>query len=773
MMKTRPLAKSILLVGSGGREHALAWKLAQSPRLGCLWIAPGNTGTSRVGTNVPIPGEDVPTLVAFARENAVDLVIVGPEAPLAAGLADALIAAGIPVFGPTRAAAQLETSKAFAKAFMQRHAIPTAHYAAFDDHDAAVRYLESIDGSVVIKASGLAAGKGVLLPETRPEARQVLYDLMVAKSLGDAGREVLIEERLEGEEVSLLAFTDGRTVRAMPPAQDHKRLLDGDLGPNTGGMGAYAPAPVCPPEMAEELTRLALQPAVDGLRAEGLRYQGVLYAGLMLTPTGPKVLEYNCRFGDPETQALLPLLESDLVEIAAACAEGNLASLDVRWKSGACACVVLASAGYPVASSPPQPITGLEIARDDTAIFHAATTQAGGQVVAAGGRVLGVSAWADDLPRALRVAQAAAAEIQFEGKQYRKDIGARGLRRLEAAPAMGAYARAGVDIDAGNRAVALMRDAVRSTYNHRVLAGIGAFGGLYDAAGLQAMQAPVLVASTDGIGTKIKLAVQAGRFHSLGIDIVNHCIDDVLVQGARPLFFLDYIAAAQIHPEVVAEVVAGIAGACRAAGCVLIGGETAEMPGVYQPGELDVAGTLVGSVERGRILPRETLLAGDLLLGLRSDSPHTNGFSLLRHIFAATPLDSVLPGMDKPLADVLLAPHRSYLPLLLPLLESPQPPIKALAHITGGGLVENLPRVLPEGLGARIQTGSWPVPPLYPLVQRMGDVSTEEMRRVFNLGIGMVAVIAPQDLAAVQQALPEETWVIGSLVPGAHQVVFA
>ncbi len=770
-MKTKPLTKSILLVGSGGREHALAWKLAQSPRLGCLWIAPGNAGTSRVGTNVPIPGEDVPALVAFARENAVDLVIVGPEAPLAAGLADALIVAGIPVFGPTRAAAQLETSKAFAKAFMQRHGIPTGRYAAFDDHDAAVRYLETVEGPVVIKASGLAAGKGVLLPETRPEARQALYDLMVAQSLGEAGREVLIEERLEGEEVSLLAFTDGRTVHAMPPAQDHKRLLDGDRGPNTGGMGAYAPAPVCPPEMAEELTRLALQPAVDGLRAEGLRYQGVLYAGLMLTPAGPKVLEYNCRFGDPETQALLPLLESDLVEIAAACAQGNLDMLEVQWKRGACACVVLASDGYPAASSPPEPISGLEVAREDAAVFHAATKQAGGQIMTAGGRVLGVSAWAENLPRALQVAQAAAAEIHFAGKQYRKDIGARGLRRLEIPPS--AYAQAGVDIDAGNRAVALMRDAVRSTYNHRVLAGIGSFGGLYDASGLQAMNQPVLVASTDGIGTKIKLAVQAGRFHSLGADIVNHCIDDVLVQGARPLFFLDYIAAAQISPELVAEVVAGMAEACRAAGCALIGGETAEMPGVYQPGELDVAGTLVGAVERGRILPEDNLRAGDLLLGLHSDGPHTNGFSLLRRIFAGTPLDAILPGLDKPLADVLLAPHRSYLPLLLPLLEATPTPIKALAHITGGGLVENLPRVLPEGLGARIRTGSWPVPPLYPLAQRMGDVSTDEMRRVFNLGIGMVAVVAPQDLASVQQALPEETWVIGSLVPGGREVAFA
>jgi phosphoribosylamine--glycine ligase/phosphoribosylaminoimidazole synthetase len=770
-MKTDSRTKNILLVGSGGREHAIAWKLAQSPLLGQLLIAPGNAGTNSLGTNVPIPAEDIPILVAFAREHAIDLVIVGPEAPLAGGLADALQEAGIPVFGPTRAAAQLETSKAFAKAFMQRRGIPSARYAAFTDYAAAIHYLDRLDERVVIKASGLAAGKGVLLPETQSEARQALYDLMVAQSLGPAGREVVIEEWLQGEEVSLLGFTDGQTVRAMPPAQDHKRLLDGDRGPNTGGMGAYAPAPACPPDLAEEWTRTILQKAVDGLRAEGIRYQGVLYAGMMLTSSGPKVLEFNCRFGDPETQALLPLLESDLVEIAAACAAGNLKKVSVRWKPGSCACVVLASAGYPASSSAPQPVSGLETTREDCAVFHAATRQEGGQIVTAGGRVFGVSAWAGDLAQALQRAQTAAAEIQFEGKQFRKDIGARGLHHL--AQPRSAYASAGVDIDAGNHAVDLMSAAVRSTYTPQVLAGIGSFGGLYDASELRTLKQPVLVASTDGIGTKIKLAARVGRYACLGQDIVNHCIDDVLVQGARPLFFLDYFAADRIQPEVVAEIVTGIAAACRSAGCALIGGETAEMPGVYQPGEFDVAGTLVGLVDRERILPRPTLQAGDVLLGVRSSGPHTNGFSLLRQVFEKTPLEAVLPGFDQPLADVLLQPHRSYLPLLAPLLDDPAAPVKALAHITGGGLVENLPRILPPNLGAHLQSGSWPVPPIYPIVQQMGGVSTAEMRRVFNLGIGMVAVIAPGALRAVQQAIPEDTWVIGELIAGEREVVFA
>ncbi|HVN52891.1 MAG TPA: phosphoribosylamine--glycine ligase [Anaerolineaceae bacterium] len=762
--------KNILLVGSGGREHALAWKLAQSPRLARLWIAPGNAGTAELGSNVLISAEDIPGLVGFARERSIELVIVGPEGPLALGLADALQGAGIRVFGPTCAAAQLETSKSFAKGFMQRHGIPTARYAVFTSHEEAARYLEGIDYPVVIKASGLAAGKGVILPESREEACRVLAEFMVAKSLGAAGQEVVIEERLEGEEISLLAFADGVTVKAMPPAQDHKRLLDGDRGPNTGGMGAYAPAPACPQTLAEKLSRTVLQAAVDGLRAEGIRYQGVLYAGLILTRDGPRVLEFNCRFGDPETQALLPLLESDLIEIAEACTEGALARTSVLWKAGSCACVVLASAGYPAASVSGVPIHGLEARKGNCIVFHAATRrEKSGELVSAGGRVLGITAWAGDLPSALRDAQDAINQIGFAGMQYRRDIGARGLRHLQAMRS--AYADAGVTIDSGNHAVSLMRDTVRSTYNSAVVAGIGSFGGLYDAAALRSMRRPVLVASTDGIGTKIMIAAQAKRYAPLGVDIVNHCIDDVLVQGGRPLFFLDYFAASCLEPQMVAEIVSGMAGACRAASCALIGGETAEMPGVYQPGEFDVAGTLVGLVEYDQILPRPALQPGDLLLGLRSSGPHTNGYSLLRRVFAQTPLEAVLPGLERPLVDLLLEPHRSYLPLLAPLLDDPTAPVKALAHITGGGLVENLPRILPASLGARIQRGSWPVPALFSIVREMGGVSDEEMARVFNLGIGMVAVIAPESLGCVQQALGEETWVIGELVPGERKVI--
>jgi phosphoribosylformylglycinamidine cyclo-ligase len=338
---------------------------------------------------------------------------------------------------------------------------------------------------------------------------------------------------------------------------------------------------------------------------------------------------------------------------------------------------------------------------------------------------------------------------------------------------LSAYAGSGVDIDAGTRAVNLMRAAVQSTYTPEVLAGLGAFGGLYDASGLAALSSPVLVASTDGVGTKVRLAAQAGRYRGIGHDIVNHCINDILVQGARPLFFLDYIASSRLEPERMAEIVSGIAEACRAAGCALLGGETAEMPGVYAPDEFDVAGTIVGVVERKACLPRADVAAGDLLLGLSSNGPHTNGYSLIRRAIAGMPLDEIHPALGESLADAVLRPHRSYLPLVAPLLSGQGRPIKALAHLTGGGFIENLPRVLPDGLSAIIERSAWPVPPLFGLIQQNGDVAPEEMYRVFNMGIGMVAVVAPGDAREVQSGLAEESWVIGHLEPGAREVRLA
>jgi phosphoribosylamine---glycine ligase len=420
---------NVLIVGSGGREHAIAWKAAQSRKLERLYILPGNPGTAQLGENIrDISTEDHPALVRLCTQKHIDLVIIGPEIYLAAGLADALTAAGIKVFGPSKAAAQIESSKVFSKNFMARHAIPTARYATFTDLKDATAYLAQIDYPVVIKASGLAAGKGVILPESKQESRAALESILTGKAFGEAGSEVIIEERLHGQEVTLLAFSDGKTVKPMVPSQDHKRLLEGDRGLNTGGMGAYAPVPICPPEMVAELIQDALQPAVDGLRKEGNPFVGVLYGGFIFTPDGPRVIEFNCRFGDPETQVVLPLLESDLLEIALACAEGQLDQIDIQWDDErAAACVVLASGGYPGKFQPGYPISGLEVNTPNAIIFQAGTKLVDDKVVTAGGRVLCVTGLGANIRQALDAAYARIKPVWFESMHYRSDIGWRVL----------------------------------------------------------------------------------------------------------------------------------------------------------------------------------------------------------------------------------------------------------------------------------------------------------------------------------------------------------
>ena len=754
----------VILIGSGGREHAIAWKLKNSPLLEKLYIAPGNAGMAGLGTLVPLKVDDAEGMAKFASENKVDLAVIGPEAALAAGVSDALRAAGISVFGPSQSAARIETSKSFSKEFMQRHNIPTARFSVFQDYQKACDHLKTCASPMVIKASGLAAGKGVLLPETIDEGLTALKEIMLDAEFGDAGSEVIIEERLSGEEVSLLAFCDGRNLSPMPPSQDHKRLLDQDKGPNTGGMGAYAPAPCLSKEMENVAIKTILQPAVDGLAEEGMPYVGVLYAGLMLTDDGPKVMEFNARFGDPETQATLPLLETDLLEIFTACCVGNLHNLPVRWSDKTAVCVVLASAGYPADPMTGYPILGLDKTPSHGVVFHAATRSENSRVMNAGGRVLGVTSWNDSLRSAIEYTYQAVTEISFTGMQYRKDIGQKGLQ-FNQSPST--YESAGVDIEAGNRAVKLMKEAVASTYNDRVLAGLGSFGGLFEISNLG--KDPVLVASTDGVGTKVDLAARLGRLTGVGMDIVNHCINDILVQGARPLFFMDYFATSHLKPEMAAEIVSGMATACREVGCALLGGETAEMPGVYSTNAFDVAGTIIGVVERDAILPRlQDMREGDLLIGFSSSGPHTNGYSLIRRICEKQDLKVWRKELKSSLADALLQPHRSYLDVIQPLL----PRVKGLAHITGGGFIENIPRSLPETLQPVIDLSSWPVPPIFQWLQAQGGIELEEMFHVFNMGIGLVAVIDPQDFATLKPSLQEPPWVIGRLQKGSrHEVI--
>jgi phosphoribosylamine--glycine ligase len=418
---------NVLIIGSGGREHAITWKVKQSSQLKKLYVLPGNAGTREVAENIDyIPVDDHQAVARFCVENQVDLVIVGPEVPLSEGIVDALSGSGIRCFGPRQAAAQIESSKVFAKDFMARHHIPTARYGSFNELDVALAHLDRVDYPVVIKASGLAAGKGVVLPETTDEAEDTLRSIMIDKTFGNAGLEVVIEERLNGPEVSLMAFTDGTTIIPMLPAQDHKRLLDGDKGLNTGGMGAYAPAPIFTKELLNEAMDKVLRPAVDGLRLEGMPFVGVLYAGLILTESGLSVLEFNGRFGDPETEVVLPLLETDLLDILNACVDGKLNEIDIQWKDGAAVCVVLASKGYPEKPATDQPVTFGELPVD-VVCFHAGTKLENEKVFTSGGRVFGLTAWADDIQSAINKVYSNIHNVSFDGMQYRKDIAHRAL----------------------------------------------------------------------------------------------------------------------------------------------------------------------------------------------------------------------------------------------------------------------------------------------------------------------------------------------------------
>lgn len=421
----------VLVVGSGGREHALAWKIAQSPLVDGLFCAPGNPGMANVATCVDIGVNDSGRLVAFAREKDVGLVVIGPEDPLSKGLVDAMDAAGIRAFGPSAKAAEIEASKAFAKRVMTQNGIPTAAYAEFTNPADAIAYIMEKGAPIVVKADGLAAGKGVTVAATVDEAAAAVHDAMVAGAFGDAGSKVVIEECLTGEEASILAFSDGVTVMPMATSQDHKPVFDGDKGPNTGGMGAYSPAPVVSAEMLTEIEERVLKPCVAGMAAEGRVFKGILYAGLMITADGPKVIEFNCRFGDPETQVVLPRLQCDIVPLLLACCDGTLKRQRMTWAPDACVSVAMCSGGYPGGYQKGKVIRGVEEAeRRGAIVFHAGTRLHDGDLVTNGGRVLNVTALGADIPAAIERAYAGVGAIGFDGALYRRDIGQKALRHL-------------------------------------------------------------------------------------------------------------------------------------------------------------------------------------------------------------------------------------------------------------------------------------------------------------------------------------------------------
>ncbi|XP_033124049.1 trifunctional purine biosynthetic protein adenosine-3-like [Anneissia japonica] len=769
------MGDKVLLLGSGGREHAISWKLSKSENVSEVLVAPGNAGTgnlakiSNAGPGVPV--SDYPKLAKWCKDNNVSLVAVGPEAPLAAGITDALSQAGIACFGPSKSAAEIESSKEFAKGFMDRHGIPTARWKSFTNPEEACQHINSASyNALVVKASGLAAGKGVVVANSKDEACQAVKDMMQDKVFGTAGDTVVVEELLEGEECSVLAFTDGKSVVAMPPAQDHKRLLEGDKGPNTGGMGAYCPCPQVSATCLQKINEQVLKKTVDGMREEGRQYVGVLYAGIMLTKDGPKVLEFNCRFGDPETQVLMVMLKSDLYPIMKACVNGNLTSDLVSFHSNQSAvAIVIASGGYPASYKKGMEIKGIQRAEKELGqiVFHAGTTRKDDKIVTSGGRVLATVAMAADLPSAASKALEGAGVIEFDGAIFRRDIAKKGCDFLGRSKSSGlTYAECGVSITAGNSLVDAIKPLALGTSRVGCSSVLGGFGGVFDtkAAGYKD---PLLISGTDGVGTKLKIAQGVGEHSSVGIDLVAMCVNDILAHGAEALFFLDYFACGQLDVAVARDVVSGVAEGCRQGGCALLGGETAEMPGMYSNGEYDLAGFAVGAVERDQTMPRiADIQADDVIVGIASSGIHSNGFSLVRRLVEKMGLSYNDPcpfEAGKTLGQCLLTPTKVYSKTLLPSIRSGK--VKAFAHITGGGLTENIPRVLPKHLCAHLNA-KWNIPPVFGWIAAAANVSEAEMAKTFNCGIGGVFIVKESDAEEVMQMVRENgeaCWTVGNI----------
>lgn len=770
---------NILVVGNGGREHAIAWKLSQSSSVNHIYVCPGNGGTASLGpkvSNVPhLDGHPSRflALALFAVENNVNLAVPGPEQPLVDGITLVFSKIGVPVFGPTALAARMEGLKAFSKRFMDKHSIPTARFHAFTNVDDAIAHVKAVDYPIVLKADGIAAGKGVLIPLSTEEALAGLQEIMVTKAFGSAGDEIVIEEFLPGDELSILTITDGHGFYNLPAAQDHKRIGDGDTGLNTGGMGAYAPAPIATPALLKAIDETIIRPTIDGMRQDGYPMCGVLFTGIMVLPQGePKVLEYNVRFGDPETQTVLPLLlpETDLARVMMACAEHRLDSEHISiLPQTFSATVVMAAGGYPETYQKGNVITVGPVALG-THIFHAGTAAKDAAIVTSGGRVIASTSTASTLRHAVDRAYEGVEQVLFDQKYCRRDIGHRAFKDAENVPHCITYADAGVSVDNGNLLVQQIKQKVKLTARSGADSDIGGFGGVFDlkAAGYESSDT-LLVAATDGVGTKLRIAQIMDKHDTVGIDLVAMNVNDLVVQGAEPLMFLDYFATGHLDIAVAAQFVLGVADGCIQAGCALVGGETLEMPGMYLAGHYDTNGTAVGAVLRSKVLPRtQEMAAGNVLVGLALDGIHSNGFSLVRRIMevSAHEYTSKAPwsGASGTIGEELLVPTKIYVKQLMPSIRADR--VLGLAHITGGGLVENIPRALPQGLRARLDMHKWVVPPIFGWFGREGHVPATDILKTFNMGIGMVLIVEAGQVDAVLASLRDEketAYVIGQL----------
>lgn len=710
--------------------------------------------------NVILDLERFEGLAEWCSNNNISLVFVGPETALANGVADYLSYHNINCFGPVKGAARLETDKKWAKEFMDIYGIMTPQWRSFTNPLEAKRFVRNglLRNPFVIKATGLAAGKGVIVTSSTEEAIQAI-DEICSEKFGSAADTIIVEERLYGREASVLAFCDGKTVSLMPIFQDYKRLLDDDCGPNTGGMGVHGPLSTID---EESVKNNILLPIIDAMNLEKRTYIGILYAGIMITDQGQiYTLEFNCRFGDPEAQVILLLLQSDLYKVAMACCDGNLNEQNVSWKQEVyCVGVVLATEGYPDIQQNGLRISGVDKVDDLTKngnviAFHGKTAlDKTGTLTTAGGRILTVVGCEKSLLEAMTSAYYACTKVNFRGIRYRRDIALRAVSRQILTNTKSAYKMAGVNVVEADRYINKMKDMIERQFSPDVISEIDSYASIFTL-DMSKYKCPYLVSSTDGVGTKLKIAQACNKHEGIGKDLVAMSVNDVLCQGAQPLFFLDYFASGKLLPSVMDQVLQGIMLACRESGCTLVGGETAEMPGVYQAQDYDVAGFAVGIVERDEMLPRTNeIVNNDMLIALPSSGVHSNGLSLVRKVVEQSGYSykDVAPfgnGVST-IGDEILKPTNIYVNTIMPLIK--QSKVKAMAHITGGGIKRNLQRILPRGSIAVLDAKTWKIPKIFAWLAAAGQIGVEEMLGTFNCGLGAILIIDAHDIKEVLDA---------------------